>query len=334
MMKLFECLVTCSLFLVANAAFTNKLMTIGILAQPSSVQMKLQYYHPSENWTYIAGSYVDWIGSTGAMPVLIPFDIDKDKLDSILDNIDGFLLPGGGADLIRPDNTSLRTAYQLSADYITEWAMRRNDQGKFFPVFGTCLGMENFIITFANTTAALECDFDDENVVHSIQTNENFPNSQFWKEVGIDKARHVFETDSVYYTHHCAIRPATFAAHKGLNEGFNILGLSTSKNGVPFVALIEHKKYPFVANQWHPEKTLFERNAQYDIVDRSDEAADLMRWVIFRFVAQIRQKGAPRESKDIPASVKQFFASNRVAEALQLSSYERVYTFQRYRFFK
>lgn len=333
-MKLLGCLLPCCLFLLANAAFTNKLMTIGILAQPSSVQMKLQYYHPSENWTYVAGSYVDWVGSSGAMPVLIPFDIDKDKLDAILETIDGFLLPGGGADLIRPDNTSLRTAYQLSADYITEWAMRRNDQGKFFPVFGTCLGLENFIITFANTTAALECDLDDEHVAHSVQPNEDFAKSRFWTAVGIDKARHVFETDSVYYTHSCGIRPATFAAHKGLNDSFTVLGLSSSKKGVPFVALIEHKKYPFVANQWHPEKTLFERNALYDFVDRSDEAADLMRAIILKFVAQIRQKGAPRESKDIPAFVKQFFASNRVAEALQLSSFERVYTFQRYRYFK
>ena len=311
----------------------NKQITIGILSQPTSVTMKLQYYHPSENWTYVTGSYVDWIGSTGALPIFIPFDIDRERLEFILSNLDGVLLPGGGADLKRPDNKALPTNYQLTVQFVIEWAKKRNDEGKYYPIFGTCLGFENFVIAFAGQTSALEEDLDDENTAHSVQTNVNFDKSHFWGMVGLDRAKKVFQTDSVYYTHSLGIRLTSWQKNKLLMDNFEVLATSNTKVGITFVALVEHKKYPFVANQWHAEKTLFERGQLYSFLDRSDEAAELMRNVALAFIRGIRTKGNPRTLKEIPESIKEFFASHRVAEALPLNSYERIYSFQRYNYF-
>ena len=310
------------------------LVTIGILAQPASDVMRLQYYHPKENWTFVPGSYVDWIGSTGAMPVLIPFDLKQKDLDRILENIDGILLPGGGADLIRLDDLSKPTPYQISMDYIIKWAMKRNDAGKYFPLFATCLGFEGVIISATNSTKTLECDLDDEVTAHSVQLLPEFDKSPFWKEVGFDLAKRVFARDSIYYTHSCGIRTTSWKNNPILMKEYNLLGTSVAKNGIEFVANIEHKKYPIVSNQWHPEKNPYERGHLYHFLDRSSDATTLMTKIAAKFVNPIREKGAPKDVREIDALVKSYFVSNLMAEYLPLSFYERVYTFQRYNYYE
>lgn len=47
--------------------------------------------------SYIPESYLKYIEQTGAMPVIIPFDISDSKLIWFMDNIDMMILPGGGA---------------------------------------------------------------------------------------------------------------------------------------------------------------------------------------------------------------------------------------------
>ena len=47
------------------------------------------------SYTYVAGSYVDWVSVAGAMPVLIPFDTSKENLDFFLANVDALLIPAG-----------------------------------------------------------------------------------------------------------------------------------------------------------------------------------------------------------------------------------------------
>lgn len=315
-----------------TAAPVNHLVTVGILAQPASDPMKLQYYHPSENWTFVAGSYVDWLGTAGAMPVLIPFDISRDQLDKILDNIDGVLFPGGGAPLKKNENLNLPTGYQATMDYIMKYSYKVNDKGRYFPIYATCLGFEGAFISLANNTSILECDLDDEVVAHSVQTTPAFESSPYWTAVGLDLAKRVFETDSIYYTHECGTRVSTFQNSAILKEHLNLLASSKSKSGIEFVACVEHKKYPIIANQWHPEKNLYERGQLYQFLDRSEDATNLMYRMAVKFVGGIREKGSPKAIKDIDPLVKEYFASSRVSETLPLSFYERVYTFQRFNY--
>ena len=280
----------------------------------------------------MAGSYVDWVGTTGAMPVLIPFDIAREQLDKILDNIDGVLFPGGGADLKKPDDLKAPTGYQLTQDYIIKYSIKQNDAGRYFPIFATCLGFESLFIAVANDTSVLECDLDDEVVAHSVETLPDFEHSRFWRQVGLELARQVFKRESIYYTHECGTRTGTFKKNAKLSSQLNLLATSKSKHGVEFVACVEHKKYPIIANQWHPEKNLYERGQLYHFLDRSEDAVELMHRMAINFVKEIREKGKPKQIRDIDPFVKKFFASNRVSETLPLSFYERIYTFQRYNY--
>jgi len=327
-------LVLTSLPTVHTLASPSALVTVGILSQPASEPMKLQYYHPSDNWTFVAGSYVDWVGSAGAMPVLIPFDIDWEEMVVLLDGIDAVLLPGGGANLMKRSDVTVPSYYQVVTNRIIQWVKERNDKGKFYPLFATCLGFENLIIEETNSTATLECDLDDEVAAHSVEIVPAFDSSPFWQRVGIDLAKKVFATDSIYYTHSCGIRDTSFLKSKRLTDAYTLLGTSVSRNNIKFVACVEHKKYPIIGNQWHPEKTLFERGKLYEFLDRSDDATELMQRIISRFVHMVREKGSPKNSKDIGQNIKKLFSSNRVSETLPLSFYERVYTFQRYHYYE
>jgi len=315
-------------------ASPSALVTVGILSQPASESIKLQYPFPSEDWTFVAGSYVDWIGSAGAMPVLIPFDLDDAELYSVLENIDAVLLPGGGSNLKKRMDTDVPSFYQAAGNKIINWVKKRNDSGKYFPLFATCLGFESLLIDETNSTTIIECDLDDEVTSHSMDTLPEIDKSIFWTKVGLELAKKVFQTDSLFYTHSCGIRVTSFLNSKRLTDAYTLLGSSVSRTNIRFVGSIEHKKYPIIGNQWHPEKNLFERSQLYSFLDRSDEATELMQRIAAQFVQLAREKGSPRNVKDIPAKVKKLFSSNRPSETLPLRSYERVYTFQRYKYIK
>lgn len=316
----------------ACLAGDSRLVTIGVISQPSSDPLKISYYNSKEQWSYVAGSYVDWIGTSGAMPVLIPFDLEQEKLDHILENIDGILFPGGGEPLRRADSVSKPTSYQLAMSYISDWAMRRNNQGKYFPIFATCLGFEGFVIAFSNNTLALECDISDESIVHRLVPTSQFQKSPFWNGIGIEKAESVFKTKSIYYTHSCGIRTTSFNKNQKLTENFNLLATSTSRKGINFVASIEHTKYPFIGNQWHPEKNLYERSKSYDFVDRNRPVLDLSQRLIATFVKNIREKGNPKQLKDIDPTVRRYFKSRLVSDIMGMVVYERIYTFDEYNY--
>lgn len=315
---------------VIGAAKDSRIVTVGIISQPSSDPLKISYYDAKEQWSYVAGSYADWVGSSGAAAVLIPFDLEKSQLDHMLENVDGIVFPGGGEPLRREDAITKPSKYQTVMSYITDWAIRRNNEGKYFPIFATCLGFEGFLIAFSNNTLALECDIYDESVVHRLFTTPNFESSEFWNHVGIERAKSVFATKSIYYTHSCGIRTTSFNKNAKLTENFNLLATSSSKKGINFVASMEHKKYPFIGNQWHPEKNLFERSLSYGFVDRGRPVLDLSQRLIATMTQNIRTKGNPRQFKDLDPEVKRYFVSNQVPVIMGMTTYERIYTFDEY----
>lgn len=52
--------------------------------------------------------------------------------------------------------------------------------------------------------------------------------------------------------------PAHYDRWPALRSAFDLLSTSKDRNGVVYVSSAEHKRYPFTATQWHPEKPPFE----------------------------------------------------------------------------
>lgn len=112
---------------------------IGIVAIPASHTLNNEYYNAPTFWSYLPKSYTSYIGQTGAMPLLIPFDLPKDTLDHILSNIQGLHFIGGGAPLF--DSKGKPTFWQQRVTYMMEKAKAINDAGTYFPIVATCFGM-------------------------------------------------------------------------------------------------------------------------------------------------------------------------------------------------
>ena len=55
----------------------------------------------------------------------------QDVIDSKLNKLNGVLFPGGAGN------------YREIGNYIYEFAIKENDAGRFYPIWGTCLGFEN-----------------------------------------------------------------------------------------------------------------------------------------------------------------------------------------------
>jgi hypothetical protein len=58
--------------------------------------------------------------------------------------------------------------------------------------------------------------------------------------------------------HMFGLPPAHYDRWPALRSSFDLLSTSKDRNGVVYVSSAEHKRYPFTATQWHPEKPPFE----------------------------------------------------------------------------
>lgn len=84
--------------------------------------------------SYILSTYVHFVKSQGArvVPIILgePEEVTRDKVSKL----NGILFPGGAGD------------YLDIGKRILNQVMEINDKGQFYPIWGTCLGYENFAI--------------------------------------------------------------------------------------------------------------------------------------------------------------------------------------------
>lgn len=84
--------------------------------------------------TYIAASYIKFIEMSGAQVVPIFAYSNKTYLDNLLPKLNGVLFPGGGVEF------DIKNIWTSNANYIFQYAIKQNDLGNVFPIWGTCLG--------------------------------------------------------------------------------------------------------------------------------------------------------------------------------------------------
>ena len=115
-----------------------------------------------------------------------------------------------------------------------------------------------------------------------------------------------------------------------LTDNFEVLATAKTKSGDEVVASFEHRKYPIISNQWHPEKHMFERSQYYDFIDRSSTLLEFTQAVIAGFVRRIRENGSPKAYSEMSVKVKERFSSRSVPQTLAIAGYEKVFAFKRH----
>jgi gamma-glutamyl hydrolase len=93
---------------------------------------------------------------TGAWAAVVKPDLEDGELYNLLDSLNGVLMPGGGLELFGKSQVGEPIPYYKTSKKIFEYAIKRTDEGGYFPIFGICQGLE---------------------VLHEIMNNDNEPDT-------------------------------------------------------------------------------------------------------------------------------------------------------------
>lgn len=274
---LFVVVATATAAVTATAAAQDSRPVIAIFSQPSPV---------SSGEDYIAASYVKWVEAAGARSVHVPYLTSKTDIDSLVTTVNGFLFPGGSVD-----------ASDI-VPYMYQKAMEVNDAGTYFPIWATCAGFEWTMQIFANDTNILST-FDAENISMPLIFTDAAKSSRLFGNAG-DALMNIYQdqdpdTGSVTMNNHQGgVTPKDFQNNALLSAAFEVLSVNVDRANKAFVSTVEHKKYPFYASQWHPEKNQFEFSVNADgspceVIRHSENAILAGRYPATFFVDEARK---------------------------------------------
>ena len=121
---------------------------IGILAQEIA---RSAIPESIDGRAYISAAYVKYIEAAGADVVPVLTDWSDYEVRAMFNSVNGVLIPGGGANL---ENSKFMHNVRL----ILKLAEGANDMGDYFPVWGTCLGLEAMLVAHGGTSLLGDAD--------------------------------------------------------------------------------------------------------------------------------------------------------------------------------
>lgn len=233
-----------------------------------------------KNQSYIAASYVKFIESSGGRVVPILNNSTEDQVKELFHSINGVLFPGG-------DSSLSGSKYLDVAKIIFKLAKEANDNGDYFPLWGTCLGFQLLCVLQTGTDKVLT-DFDSENYSIPLNLTDSAHKSRLFSMYSSEEMMWLAEESLTMNNHHVGISPQLFASTSSLQSFYSILSTNFDRKGKEFVSSMEANKYPFYGVQWHPEKNSFEWTT-YEGINHSLHAVIITQKASNFFVEEARK---------------------------------------------
>jgi len=254
---------------------------IGILSQPINV--------PQDKQSHIVASYARWLEASGSRVVPIFYNSTLGELDQVFSQING-LLYAGGADIID------HTWYYNASLYLFRRAIKANEAGDYFPVWGTCLGFELMSMITAAGDFSILSRFDAENISLPLKFSNQAPSSRLFGNCPSNIYSTLQGRSMTANAHHYGLAPETFSKTPLLPQFYRLLATSFDRKNNEFVAAVEAIKYPFYATQFHPEGSLFYWGPS---TDHGPEAIEAMQYLSRFFVNECRKNTHGFPSPDV-----------------------------------
>ncbi|XP_046448974.1 gamma-glutamyl hydrolase-like [Daphnia pulex] len=279
----------------------NNRPIIGILSQEPSKSMASV---SPESVSYIAASYVKWLEGQGARVVPIRINQPDSYYKVIFNSINGLLIPGGGSSLIT-------SGYGRAGSILYDLSIEANNNGDFFPVWGTCLGFELLLyLSAAKRNYLTSCE--SYNRASTLKFLPDASTSHLYQRAPDGVLKTLSKEKSTSNFHHwCMTRENLTMSN--LDKFYRPLATSTDDNGLEFVATIEAVNYPIWGVQFHPEKNVYEWGANLTSVPHSPGAVKAGLYFADFFVSQARKS-------------QHRFSSRREEESYLIYNYLPVYT--------
>ncbi|XP_062911348.1 gamma-glutamyl hydrolase [Mobula hypostoma] len=234
----------CSCLAGLRALKVNQRPIIGILAQESHDPV----LHPYGK-TYIAAPYVKYLESAGCRVMPIRMNLTHEEYERIFYSINGVLFPGGEANLKTSNFVKV-------AKIFYDLAMKAFDSGDYFPIWGTCLGLQALAVLTAGKNLLIHTD--SENIALPLNLTKAAASSKMFLSFPPDVYRALSTEPLAANFHHFSLSVQAFQENEKLNTFFSILTTNTDRKGIQFVSTMEGVHYPFYGVQWHPEVNRFQ----------------------------------------------------------------------------
>lgn len=216
---------------------------IGVLAQENLPDDQF-----AQGSSYILASYIKYLESAGARVIPIRINRTEEEYIKIFNSINGLLLPGGEVDI----QTS---QFSRAARIFYNLALKANDAGDYFPIWGTCQGFQQLSVLTARKnlltltkTKAVALPLILTPAAQSSRLFRNFPK---------DVLQSLANENITSNFHRWSLSMQNYTRNAKLKRFYKVL--STNSDGEKeFISTMEAYRYPFYAVQWHPEKSSFE----------------------------------------------------------------------------
>jgi GMP synthase-like glutamine amidotransferase len=147
--------------------------------------------------------------------------------------------------------------YMNIAKRFLELAVDANRRGRYFPVWGTCHGFQTMAMVFGGMNLD-GSELDSFDALHAHMTSLHIPRgvihqSRLLKGMSRDFLTYLTREQHILFANEHGISPKTFYSNRQLPSMFRVLAVAKDSIGRDMVAMIEARKYPFYATQFHPE---------------------------------------------------------------------------------
>tara|TARA_Y100000996_G_scaffold52386_1_gene35850 strand:+ start:2338 stop:3399 length:1062 start_codon:yes stop_codon:yes gene_type:complete len=224
----------------------NKTFIIGIITVPLTPNKK---YFKVCGDSYIASSHIKWMKKHNVETLIIPYNTDN--LKYYFDRIHALYLPSGGA------FAGTQLEYYRACKKLIQMALKANELGYYFPVWGCCMGFQQMLIIAdgKDDLNRLLTKFDSyDNYMTNIELTRDGQHSKIINGLDLNTLKNITKKKSTLNNHMLGITPERFEKKYLLSQFYKIVGTSKDRNGKEFVAIIESHHYPFYGVQWHPER--------------------------------------------------------------------------------
>ena len=240
-------------------------------------------------------AYVKFMEAAGARVVPLVWNEPEEVTMDKLSKLDGVLFPGGA------------NSYVEWGRKIIDKIMAYNDEGHFYPAWGTCLGYEALMVWASSAGDDILEQYNAHAISLPIQFLVKPENTKMFADLGSQAYK--FQEDALTLNSHSyGVDPNKFQTDKGLASMYKLTSISYEPAGEQraFTATAEGIDYPFFATAFHPEKTLsmFVDNAG---INHSWESIQLNRYFADKFITLARQN--PNSFGDF-ATTQQYIVAN------------------------